>query len=1042
MSDKKSFADSVAENLIRALEAGTAPWQKPWSAGSVEFMPYNPSTGKRYRGINVLNLMVSGRTDPRWLTYKQAQAAGAQVRKGEHGTAVQYWKFTEQQPVLDAQGNPRSGPDGRPLTEEVRLERPKVFTAVVFNGEQIDNLPALAAAPPPAWNPVERAEALLQASQAKIKHIAGDRAYYRPSIDQIVLPERGQFDDSSKYYATALHELGHWTGHPSRLDRDLSHPFGSEGYAREELRAEIASLILGNELGIGHDPGQHAAYVGSWIEILRKDPLEIFRAAADAEKIAGHVIGLEQKQELSQEQAQPLPAQAMNHEAQPDATQRATLTPQMPPAVTVDAALLATARAESNASEYRYDMAQDAQGIVVGGLRALDWRLNRGAFTMADIAADWTKTRDLIRERHGETVTLYRAVDPAEAPNPDSRTVYMADRPMAELYLNPGRQLEAFTVPVTDIVALYARDSGYYEFIIRVPPEGLSAQSDLIAEAARVAEARERENSRVQDPNATVQDREAVAQQRQDTENQAVRKAEQSEGRAGQGTQQADSERLYIAVPYAEKEQAKNLGAKWDRGRQSWFVPPGTSPDPFAKWINSAAAEQQAPPTARAANPPLGRTYLAVPYVERQQARDRGARWDRTRSSWYVPAGVQLDQFVKWLPANVRNEQVPLTPREEFAAVLKEMGLEVSGQHPIMDGKTHRIPATGDKRNAVTGAYSEQSGFYVAHLDGGRPAGYVKNNRTSTETRWKHSGHHMGEEEKRALSAQAEEVQRRREREVEAAHRTVSEQVTATLRALTTSGAALDPTQPEATTRYLSAKGVRPSAGIYRGDHDSTVIPAMDTDGKVWTLQTIGGRGLGETAKSFTKGGRKSGCFHPLGGMAALAEAPAIIIAEGYSTAASLRDGAGFATVCAFDAGNMPAVAAALAAKFPDKPVILAADADSIGRDGQMVTVGREKAQEAADTVGGTVVLPVFRNDTPPGIKPPTDFNDMSQHPEYGPGATRAAIQTALQIAHRQQQEQRQRQEQEQVQEQRESLTLSTGQTHGNGQKLKRAIAR
>ena len=108
------------------------------------------------------------------------------------------------------------------------------------------------------------------------------------------------------YYATALHELGHWTGHASRLGRDLEHPFGSEGYAKEELRAEIASMILGDELGIGHDPGQHAAYVGTWINALRDDPLEIFRAAADAEKIHGYVLALEQQQvqEQSSQQAQ------------------------------------------------------------------------------------------------------------------------------------------------------------------------------------------------------------------------------------------------------------------------------------------------------------------------------------------------------------------------------------------------------------------------------------------------------------------------------------------------------------------------------------------------------------------------------------------------------------------------------------------------------------------------------------------------------------------------------------------------------------------
>src|SRR5690606_5247683 len=195
-------------------------------------------------------------------------------------------------------------------------ERPRVFTAVVFNAQQIDGLPPLEAKPVgPEPERHVRAEAILANSGAKIAHVEGNRAFYRPSTDSITLPARNQFGTADAYYATALHELGHWTGHPSRLDRDLSHPFGSEGYAKEELRAEIASMILGDELGIGHDPGQHAAYVGSWIKVLQDEPLEVFRAAADAEKIRDYVLAFEQKQVQEQEQGQQLAGQVETQEA-------------------------------------------------------------------------------------------------------------------------------------------------------------------------------------------------------------------------------------------------------------------------------------------------------------------------------------------------------------------------------------------------------------------------------------------------------------------------------------------------------------------------------------------------------------------------------------------------------------------------------------------------------------------------------------------------------------------------------------------------------
>ncbi len=297
---KKAFHEQVAENLIEQLKKGVAPWQKPWKPGDLlAALPVNPTTGKRYRGINSLNLMSRAYTDPRWLTYKQAINIGAQVRKGEKSTLVQYWKFTEEHIKTDGNNNPVLNSEGNPIKEQVRLERPRVFYAAVFNAQQMDNLPELSIKAPD-WDPLERAEHILQASNAVIRHGEADNAFYRPSTDSIHLPHKHQFPTPDRYYATALHELGHWTGHESRLSRDLAHPFGSEGYAKEELRAEIASMLLSGELGIGHDPGQHVAYVSSWIKALQEDPTEIFRAAADAEKIQDYVLALSQQQEIAQ----------------------------------------------------------------------------------------------------------------------------------------------------------------------------------------------------------------------------------------------------------------------------------------------------------------------------------------------------------------------------------------------------------------------------------------------------------------------------------------------------------------------------------------------------------------------------------------------------------------------------------------------------------------------------------------------------------------------------------------------------------------------
>ena len=191
---------------------------------------------------------------------------------------------------------------GKPRKIRVELERPRVFTAVVFNAQQMDGVPPLEIKEQ-IWDASQRAENILKGSGARISHDQANRAFYRPSTDRIHLPPRSQFPTADNYYATALHELGHWTGHPSRLSRDLSHPFGSEMYAKEELRAEIASYMLGAELNIGHDPGQHVAYVKSWIKTLKDDPFEIMRASSDAEKIQRYVLSMEQEQEQGQDAA-------------------------------------------------------------------------------------------------------------------------------------------------------------------------------------------------------------------------------------------------------------------------------------------------------------------------------------------------------------------------------------------------------------------------------------------------------------------------------------------------------------------------------------------------------------------------------------------------------------------------------------------------------------------------------------------------------------------------------------------------------------------
>jgi antirestriction protein ArdC len=288
---KRDLCQEITDDIITALEKGVAPWQKPWQSSAFE-MPLNPTSGKPYRGGNAIHLMMTsmrqGYEDPRWITYRQAQENGWQVRRGEKGTQIEFWQFpkTHEEPRVD------------PEQSKDRLIY-RVYT--VFNASQIEGIPVHAPRTRQEWEVVQDAETILRNSGARISHDQADRAFYNRSADSIHLPVRAAFKSAGDYYGTALHELSHWTGHPQRLNRETlndGYRFGDSDYAKEELRAELASVFLMAERGVPHNPNSHAAYLGAWLKALRDDKHEIFRAARDAHKAADLLIALELHQSI------------------------------------------------------------------------------------------------------------------------------------------------------------------------------------------------------------------------------------------------------------------------------------------------------------------------------------------------------------------------------------------------------------------------------------------------------------------------------------------------------------------------------------------------------------------------------------------------------------------------------------------------------------------------------------------------------------------------------------------------------------------------
>lgn len=281
----------VTSQIIASLEQGVRPWVKPWAVEHAAGRITRPlrHNGTPYRGINILLLwseaMAKGYAAPLWMTYRQSQEIGGQVRKGEHGSTVVYAdRFTRTE--QDDKG------------QDVEREIPFLKAYTVFNVEQIEGLPehfyAKPVNPLPLAERIEGADRFVAATGASIRH-TGNMAFYAPGPDCIQLPPFEAFCDKESYYATVLHELTHWTRHASRLDRDFGRKqFGDPGYAREELVAELGAAFLCADLGITPTVREdHAAYLDHWLTVLKEDKRAIFQAAAYAQRAADFLQGLQ-----------------------------------------------------------------------------------------------------------------------------------------------------------------------------------------------------------------------------------------------------------------------------------------------------------------------------------------------------------------------------------------------------------------------------------------------------------------------------------------------------------------------------------------------------------------------------------------------------------------------------------------------------------------------------------------------------------------------------------------------------------------------------
>ncbi len=777
-----SYIERVSNEIIEALEQGTAPWIRPWSGSEIrDNAPFNPITGKQYEGINFINLSITGMAmggDPRWMTFKQAQSINAQVRKGEKGTAIQYWKFTKQIDKLDEDGNKILDKNGEPIKETIRLANPQVFYATVFNASQIDGLKPLKEdlgikEVITKFTPIEAAEKILNNSKANIIHIGGNRAFYSSSKDQIQLPLREQFNSEIDYYSTALHELGHWTGHESRLNRDMSHPFGSEGYAKEELRAEIGSYMLSSKIGIDFDPSQHHAYIESWVSILEDKPSEIFKACSDASKIVNFVTSLQEEHKL----------ETMQEETIDD-----NLTPK-----------------------------EEFSNIIEGAVtQMIDKELK---LTQVETALpNLTKNIEL-------------------------------------------EQLETSITKAKDILIHNQIDEPVQEEI-----------KELISLLSDIKDSLEKEHYKKIEDSDLSQNR---------INNEKIYERD-----------------TYLLVPYSEKDQAKQAGAKWDKFKKSWYAPKGSSIDKFINW-SITTQEQKI----------------------------------TTTTSLSSQKAINL-----------------------FKKALESHGLIVN-EEPIMDGKIHRVPVIGDKRG-------KKSGAYVGYSDG-VPAGFIQNHKTGVKENWKAIGYEFSngltkeDVERQKLINKTKRLEREQEQ--------LQEQETASMEAQETFKNAREASNDHP---YLKLKGVK-NYNLRMDERGNLLMPLRDIDGKHWSNQKIN-----VNFKGFDKYGKKEGNFFIIGNQN-LHQVQEFIIVEGYATGATIHEATQKTVIVAIDSGNLIPVTEQLDKKFPNSTILIAADNDIQQELKGKENVGYKKALEAAIRTHRNIIYPSFSNEE---IKANySDFNDLAK---------------------------------------------------------------
>ncbi len=878
--DKKDlFHVALSKQVAEQIKRGTVSWLQARENEHID-LPYNPITGKNYTAANNMVLSAKGYTDNRWLTYDQAAEQGCQVKKGEKATEIAFYHYIDYK------------------TKE-KLDKPKIQTVKLFNAEQLTGIEKMPGKASNKEEALAKVQSIFENSQVKIVNNQKDKVFYRSKDDTIYMPPKEAYKDELAYSSAAIHELCRWAGNGEERLNYETVPFGTEAFARQKLRTEIASYMLCKELGIPFEP-EGKQFADQWVQVIEKSPFEILNAAKDAEKIKGFVMEfdktLEKAQELEQEQE---------------------------------------VQKEKTFEDYGitfYNNSGNQNALLKNTDKLKQEILNRFSQTVDPSVADYFM----------ENMKIYRM----DNKNFEFSYKINAFDPNSEKF-------EKLSDPAKDQLDLLDQN---LHFIM----ENLSSDFREMADKILVP-SKQNFNKAEHAPAEQVQQAEQTHGQNQEMHREEPAKEQPKQ--------------LKLSVSYADKDEAKALGAKWSKQEQSWYVLEGTDLQPFYKWL---------PKEKKVELIMASRDYLDVPREEKDEAKALGAKWDKYQKAWYVEKGTDLEPFAKWNKYDERKDakalgakwdkdnkswyvekgadlnrfkewlvdentvvpakQESISPEIEFAQHCRANGLDVDT--PIMDGQIHRVPLIGKPGG--------KDGAYCGYLDG-VPSGWSQNYVTGEKSKFVSSGVQLTEEEK--AKQRAEHARKLQEREAKR-QRDYDVAANNAKRVLNNSFEA------DKNHAYLQEKGIKPYIAK-QNNYGQLVVPVQNIHGDIRGVQFIEENG----SKKFLSGIEKRGNFALLSEEAK--DVSKVLVCEGFATGASLHEATKLPVVVAFDAGNLEEVSKALAEKYKGIEITVCADNDQYKDN----NVGLECAKKAALAVGGKLAVPQFTKEEQ--ARKLTDFNDL-----------------------------------------------------------------